>query len=86
MRNSITNHFWLRHSTIYLRLTVNGVRTEISTDQKINSSLWDSKYEKVKGKSDIAKRINSRLNELLNDVSKYLSYKDKVTAWTLQAI
>jgi hypothetical protein len=42
MRNKITTHFHLKSSTIYLRITVNGERSEISTDRKISPYLIES--------------------------------------------
>ncbi|MDP2114337.1 MAG: Arm DNA-binding domain-containing protein [Bacteroidota bacterium] len=36
---------------IYLRITVNGERAEISTNRKIELSKWDSVVQQAKGRS-----------------------------------
>jgi hypothetical protein len=69
MRNKIIAHFHLKRSNpettkeaiIYLRLTVNGERTEISTDKKIDPAKWNLITQRVNdrnGRSEIAKVIN----------------------------
>ena len=49
MKNKIALHFYVKESKkdknreapIYLRITVNGERAEISTNKRINPELWD---------------------------------------------
>jgi hypothetical protein len=48
-------------STIYLRITVAGRRTEISTGQMVKTSQWSIKSGKVSGNSPNAKQLNSLL-------------------------
>ncbi|PTT68723.1 MULTISPECIES: site-specific integrase [unclassified Chryseobacterium] len=48
-------------STIYMRITVAGSRTEISTGQTVKTSQWSIKSGKVSGNSPNAKQLNSLL-------------------------
>ena len=43
---------------LYARVTVNGIRTEISLKEEIMARDWDRKQEIVKGKSQEARTIN----------------------------
>jgi len=91
MRNKIITHFHLKRSNpgttkeavIYLRLTVNGERAEISTDRKIDPAKWNLATERVNnknGRSEAAKLINPYLNNLISKVENYLFNDDRVTA------
>ena len=51
---------------IYLRITVNGKRTEISTNRSVDPSKWISKAFKVKGHSEDARILNAHLDALQN--------------------
>jgi hypothetical protein len=66
----MTTHFYVRQKTIYLRLTLGGKRADISTNKKIDPAMWNKVTEKVTGKSDYAKAINSSLSDLLSKVEK----------------
>ena len=79
MRNKITTHFHLKSSTIYLRITVNGERSEISTDRKISPGTWNKVSERVNGRSEAAKMTNSYFNNLLAKVDRYLTSEDEIT-------
>ena len=68
----MTTHFFVRQKTIYLRLTLDGKRADISTNKRIGSAIWDKAAEKITGKSDYAKAINTSLNDLLSKVEKLL--------------
>ncbi|MFU8972711.1 Arm DNA-binding domain-containing protein [Chryseobacterium wangxinyae] len=46
---------------MYIRITVDGKRNEISTGRTIKTSEWNSKSGKVTGNSSQAKSINSFL-------------------------
>ncbi|SEW28065.1 Site-specific recombinase XerD [Chryseobacterium wanjuense] len=48
-------------STIYLRITVAGRRTEISTGQTVKTSQWSIKSRKVTGNTPKAQQLNSLL-------------------------
>jgi len=61
---------------IYLRITINGERAEISTNSKINPELWDKASQRVAGKTESAKIINLSLNNLVGKVEKYYSNLD----------
>lgn len=55
---------------IYLRITVNGERAEVSTNRKIDDEKWDSKLQRVKGRSEAARIINDHLDILENKIKK----------------
>ncbi|PTT33813.1 recombinase, partial [Chryseobacterium sp. HMWF028] len=48
-------------STIYMRITVAGRRTEISTGQTVKTSQWSIKLGKVSGNSPNGRQLNSLL-------------------------
>jgi site-specific recombinase XerD len=92
MKNKIIAHFHLRRSNpgatskeavIYLRITVNGERSEISTDIKIDPATWNLTTERINdrnGRSEAAKVVNPYLNNLISKVDKYLLNDERVTA------
>ena len=43
---------------IYLRITVNGERAEVSTNRKVEVSKWDSDTQRAKGRSESARILN----------------------------
>lgn len=55
---------------IYMRLNYNGVRSEFSTDLKVPAGVWDQEKERVLGKNEEAKFINTRLHSIEFDVQK----------------
>ena len=55
-------------STIYLRITVSGKRTEISTGQTINTSQWGIKSGKVTGNTPNAKQLNALLEGIRSKI------------------
>ena len=69
MKNKIVTHFYVREEKkdkkgevpIYLRITINGERASISTDRRVNPELWDKTTEKVAGRSEPARVINTSL-------------------------
>ena len=81
MKNKIVTHFYVKEekkdnngeAPIYLRITVNGERAEISTNRRLNPVNWDKASEKVTGKSEGARTINAALATLLGKVGKYFS-------------
>ncbi|SHM67128.1 site-specific integrase [Chryseobacterium polytrichastri] len=48
-------------STVYLRITISGKRTEISTGQIIKTSQWATKSGKINGNTSGTKQLNSFL-------------------------
>ncbi len=49
---------------IYVRITVNGKRINISLKQKINIDIWDKNRQRVKGAGTRSKQINFYLDEV----------------------
>lgn len=78
MKNKIITHYHLKNSVIYLRLTVNGERSEISTDKRINPATWNKANERVRGRDEATKLVNTYLNNLQSKVDKYLTNDDRV--------
>jgi site-specific recombinase XerD len=72
MKNKLKTHFYVKRSTVYLRITVNGERAEISTNKKIIPSTWNKVSERVIGNND----VNRALNNLLSKVEKHFSNLD----------
>lgn len=63
---------------IYLRITVNGQRVEISTNRKIEVSKWDAAIQRAKGRSETARILNEDLDSQQNRIRKdYLSLVEK---------
>lgn len=56
---------------IYLRVTINGRRFEVSVSRAVSSSQWSAKSGKMKGYSEQAKSINDYLDLLRNQVHAY---------------
>jgi hypothetical protein len=46
---------------IYLRISVDGKRSEVTIGEEVESNLWDNKRLNVKGTNDSAKKINHRI-------------------------
>ncbi len=44
---------------IYLRITVNGQRTEMSVGRGVRPCDWDSRFQRIKGKSEKNRLINN---------------------------
>jgi hypothetical protein len=84
MNNKIVTHFYVKEikkdikgeAPIYLIITVNGERAEISTNRRINPELWDNASEKASGRSEPARIINASLTTLLGKVERYFSSLD----------
>jgi len=84
MKNKIVTHFYVKEEKkdnigevpIYLRITINGERAEISTNRRVHSNLWDKASERVAGRSESGRVINAFLNTLLGKVEKYFSNLD----------
>ena len=53
---------------IYQRITINGVRIELSTSRFVEKSKWNAPAGKIKGNSEEARLINSHLDILKNKV------------------
>lgn len=76
MQNSLSVLFYVRKkgagdlsmATIYLRITVNGKRAEVSTMRKIALSKWNAKANKVNGYSIEARQTNRQLDIIKNRI------------------
>jgi hypothetical protein len=69
MKSKITTHIYVKEARkakngefpIYLRITINGERAEISTGKIVNQNLWDKTSERAAGRSETARIINASL-------------------------
>lgn len=76
MQNSLSVLFYIRKkgtgelsmATIYLRITVNGKRAEVSTLRKIPISKWNAKANQVIGYSIEARQTNRQLDIIKNRI------------------
>jgi len=75
-------------SSIYMRITVNGERSEVSTKRFINSNNWDSKANKAKGYKLEVKKLNQYLETLKATLHEYhsemIKLGDDITAQSLK--
>lgn len=46
------------HVPVYLRITVNGKRSEFSTGKTVDASKWSSEMNRLKGSSEEARTTN----------------------------
>jgi site-specific recombinase XerD len=84
MKNRIVKHFYVKETKkdrigeapIYLRVTVNGERAEVSTNRRISPDNWDKSSERVVGRSEAARIINTALENISAKVEKYFSNLD----------
>ena len=76
MQNSFSILFYLKKPKvyssgpvpIYLRITVNGKRSEISISREINPDKWNSEAGRVIGNNENTKALNVYLDTLKNKV------------------
>ncbi|MCD9575490.1 site-specific integrase [Flavobacterium soyae] len=76
MKAKVNLHFYAKSTKvnakgqfpIYVRLTVNGDRTEFSTKKFIDPSRWSSEASKMKGTTEEARSINSYLDLMKSKV------------------
>lgn len=64
-------------SNIYVRITLNGQKVNISLQQKVDINTWDSKRQKAKGNGAKSRLINIYLDEVKSDLVQ--SYRDLKT-------
>ena len=55
---------------IYLRLTVNGQRSELSISRKVDPEKWSARTGKVRGTNLEANELNSYLDAVRNKINK----------------
>lgn len=74
---------------LYLRITVDGKRLNVSLKRRIPIDLWDPKKKKAKGTSAKAKQINQYLDEVKSKIFQIyqeLKYRDQlITAQIIKA-
>lgn len=62
------------NALIFVRITVNGKRSEISLKRNLSQKLWDKSKGKVKGNSQEARALNSYIQQVRNKL--YDSYSE----------
>jgi site-specific recombinase XerD len=85
MSDKLYHLFYIRRNTkneeqaaIYLRITYEGKRAEISVHQKISTHLWNPNSGRAKGNSGEAQRVNRHLNRVESKVQQcFQSLVDK---------
>ena len=78
MRNLFSFIFYIKRgkadkngmANIYLRITVNGKRAEMSVSRKVHINKWVSSASKMKGTSAEAKQLNQYLDSISNKIYK----------------
>src|SRR5690606_34412242 len=55
---------------IYLRLTVNGQRSELSVSRKVNPEKWNARTGKMRGTNLESNELNSYLDSVRNKINK----------------
>ncbi len=76
MKDSFSTLFYIRGSRvdkngmtlIYLRITVNGKRSEISLQRKVRPERWDSKKGRVRGTIPSTQELNQFLDGIVSRV------------------
>lgn len=63
-------------SNIYVRITLNGKKINVSLKQKVNLDSWDPKRQKLKGNGETSRTINYYLDEVKATIVQ--SYRDLV--------
>ncbi|GGW73536.1 integrase-like protein [Winogradskyella epiphytica] len=96
-KHTFSTFFWL-HTTrvvnqdapLYLRVTVDGKRVNISLKRRVPISIWDQKKKKAKGTSAAARQINLYIDEVNSKIFQIyqdLKFKDElITAKLIKAI
>lgn len=86
--------FWIyanravnNQANLYLRLTLNGQRVNISLKRKINVDSWNHKTQRANGSSKVSKNLNIFLNNVQTDIYKtYEGLKSEESSFTVQTI
>ncbi|UIR56721.1 site-specific integrase [Sphingobacterium sp. SRCM116780] len=78
MNNQVTVYIYARAAKanaaglppIYVRITIQGKRTEFSTKKFVNPTKWDQKTMKLKGNNEEARSINNYLDSIKNKLTQ----------------
>ncbi len=78
MNNNFSQLFYLKGKhfekdvkvPIYLRLTVNGRRSELSISRKVDPEKWNARTGKMKGTNLTTNQLNSYLDSIRNKINK----------------
>src|SRR5690606_23290907 len=78
MKTNLTTHIFARAAKanlageypIYIRITIDGKRSEFTTKKYIDPKKWDQRTMRVKGNSEEARTLNSYLAALHNKVTQ----------------
>ena len=79
MKNSFSLLFYVKkskanlqgESPIYLRITINGKRSEISISRSIEASKWNSSANRAKGKTERIRSLNSYLDIIVSKIYQH---------------
>jgi len=87
-KNTFSTNFWLQSSRainnealLYVRVTVNQKRLNISLKRKISLNIWNPKLKKAKGTSTEARQINqylAQVNSQIFQIYQDLNFKNQL--------
>jgi len=86
--------FWIyttravnNHTNIYVRITLNGQRVNISLKRKVDVTTWDVKNQRAIGAGKVSHALNLYLNEVQSKIYKiYEQLKSKDIPFTSQSV
>lgn len=74
-------------TNLYLRLTLNGQRVNISLKRKVDVDTWNSKTQRANGSSKVSKNLNIHLNSIQTRIYKiYEQLKSEDKPFSVQEI
>jgi len=96
-KHTFSTFFWLQttrainnEALLYIRITVDGKRVNLSLKKRVPVSLWDAKKKKAKGTSAQSKQINLYVEEVstkLFQIYQDLKFKDElITAKLIKSL
>jgi len=82
------NNNLVREASIYMRITVNGRRSELSVHRKVNIAKWNHKAGKLSGTKEEVRNLNDYLDAIRNKVynihQELLRNDTKITSQTIK--
>ncbi|WP_179343354.1 site-specific integrase [Winogradskyella ursingii] len=86
--------FWIyaaravnNQTNLYLRITLNGQRVNISLKRKVNVSTWNAKTQRANGSGKVTCVLNNYLNEIQSEIYRtYEQLKSENIPFTSQTI